>query len=235
MNTNDHVRSVFFDVDGTLFDTLPSLAAAANELLQQAGLLPVEPEVLRPALSEGLPALFRSALSHQRRTVPDTLAQRLEAGFAEHYATQWLHKAAVFEGVPDLLAVLRALDIPLGICTNRDRSSTEALLEGAAFHRFFEVIVCLGDAANAKPDPAPLRLAMQQLGAAPSSSLFVGDSGVDAACAHAADVRLAAHLHGYAASVNELRPCAIAFSRYSELGVWISEHAIRPTEAAKHG
>nr|WP_315430659.1 HAD-IA family hydrolase [uncultured Albidiferax sp.] len=235
MNINDQMQSVVFDVDGTLLDTLPSLAGAANEVLQLAGLRTVEPEALRSALSEGLAALFQCALELQPEAVSDALAQRLEAAFLDQYATQWLREATVFEGVREVLAMLRSLGLSLGICTNRDRASTEALLEGAALRGFFDTLVGVGDSAHAKPDAAPLQLVMQRLGATPSATLFVGDSGIDAACADAAGVRLAAHLCGYSGSAEDLYPRAMAFSAYTELGGWIKERVTVLVETASHG
>src|SRR5256885_10036908 len=61
-----------------------------------------------------------------------------------------------------------------------------------------------------------------QLGATPQTVLFVGDSGIDAACAQAAGVRLAAHLGGYAANPDDLRPYVVAFSDYAEFHSWMA-------------
>ncbi len=225
MNNNDQIRSIVFDVDGTLFDTLPSLAAAANEVLVLAGLQAVEPRHLRPALSQGVTALFHGALLLQAAPAPPALASRLEIAFGNRYASHWLHKAVVYDGVFELLSMLRSQGITLGICTNRDRGSTRALLDEAALDGFFGAIVGLGDAEHPKPDAAPLRRALDQLGATPQTALFVGDSGIDAACAQAAGVRLAAHLGGYAADPDDLHPCTMAFSGYAEFHSWMAARA----------
>ena len=86
------------------------------------------------------------------------------------------------------------------------------ILFGLGLGGFFDAIVGLGDTEHPKPDAAPLHLALTQLGGTPRTALFVGDSGIDAACAQAAGVRLAAHLGGYAAAPDDLRPCTVAFS-----------------------
>ena len=222
MNTNDQIRTVVFDVDGTLFDTLPSLAAAANEVLVLAGLQAVEPQHLRPALSQSITAFFQSALRLQAASVPLALGSRLEDAFAHRYASHWLHQAVVYDGALDLLSMLRSRRIALGICTNRDQGSTRTLLDKAGLTGFFDAIVGLGDTEHPKPDAAPLHLALTQLGGTPRTALFVGDSGIDAACAQAAGVPLAAHLGGYAADPDDLRPCTVAFSDYAEFHSWMA-------------
>ena len=221
MNTNDQIRTVVFDVDGTLFDTLPSLAAAANEVLVLAGLQAVEPQHLRPALSQGITALFQSALRLQAASVPLALASRLEDAFAHRYASHWLHQAVVYDGALDLLSMLRSQRIALGICTNRDQDSTRTLLDKAALTGFFDAIVGLGDTEHPKPDAAPLHLALTQLGATPQTALFVGDSGIDARCAHAAQVRFAGHLGGYANHPDDLLPQVVSFNVYDQLTQWV--------------
>lgn len=235
MNISDQIQSVVFDIDGTLLDTLPSLTSAANDVLLQAGWSSVAPESLRPVLSEGLGALFHRALSLQPNAVPDAVAQRLEVVFWDRYSHEWLRKATVFEGVREVLVLLREKGLTVGICTNRDRASTTALLDSTDLSGFFDTIVGMGDATCAKPGAAPLQLAMQRLGAIPSATLFVGDSGIDAACAHAAEVRFAAHLCGYARTAADLRPNVMDFSVYSELGDWITARTAAPLEAARHG
>ncbi|KAJ8137596.1 hypothetical protein OY671_009191, partial [Metschnikowia pulcherrima] len=84
--------------------------------------------------------------------------------------------------------------------------STRTLSDKAASTGFFDAIVGSGDTEHPKPDAAPLHLASTQLGGTPRTASFVGDSGIDAACAPAAGVRSAAHPGGYAAAPDALRP-----------------------------
>lgn len=221
MNTNDHIRAVVFDVDGTLFDTLPSLTAAANEVLRTAGMRAIPQELLRAALSEGLRPLFRQALALQAAPVEAEAAARLEERFMSCYARHWLREVPLFSGVSRLLAALRARGLPLGICTNRDRATTETLLSSGAIRSCFEAIVGLGDAPQPKPAAAPLLRALEMLALKPSEVLFVGDSRMDARCAELAQVRFAAHLGGYAVRPEDLLPNVLHFERYDQLIPWL--------------
>lgn len=221
MNMGNHIRAVVFDVDGTLLDTLPSLVLAANEVLRNAGLREVPLELMRPALSAGLGPMFRQALALQRAPLVPERAALLEEEFHAIYVRRWLRQARLFSGVSALLSALRGRGIPLGICTNRDRVTTAALLSNAGIDLCFDAIVGLGDAPEPKPAASPLLRVLQMLDAAPAETVFVGDSGMDARCADLSQVRFAAHLKGYAAGFCELEPNVLHFERYQHLTEWI--------------
>lgn len=235
MNKNDHfIGAVVFDVDGTLFDTLPSLAAAANEVLEKAGLNAIALPLLRPALSEGLVPMFRQALALQTQTIRGETAARLEHEYLSHYMQAKLATANPFAGVAAALETFAAQGLRLAICTNRDRASTDALLAAAAFPVDFDVIVGIGDAPQAKPAADPLLRVLQRMGLSPSQAIFVGDSAVDAHCAQAAEVSFAAHLCGYATHTNDLLPHALSFDGYDQLTRWVLKRL--PTQKdACHG
>lgn len=221
MNENDHMRSVVFDVDGTLFDTLPSLSAAANNVLAAAGMRQVSTSLLRPALNEGLRSMFRHAIALQSTPVDAIVANQLEGEYMAHYEERWLPAAPLYAGVAKALAALKSQGLRLGICTNRDRASTEALLAAASIADSFDAIVSLGDAPFPKPAPDPLLLLMELLQVPPAEALFVGDSGMDARCAQLSRVRFAAHLGGYAGQPGDLLPNVLSFTGYDQLTGWV--------------
>lgn len=221
MNRNDHIRAVVFDVDGTLLDTLPSLAAAANEVLAEAGLCAVPADRLRSALSEGLGPMFQHALALQTEASAADRGKALEASYFTRYAQHWLAQAAPYAGVPALLAELKSQGLLLGLCSNRDRPSIEALLACTGLDIGFDAVVGLGDAARPKPAPDPLLRVLQQLGIPASQVLFVGDSAMDACCAEAAGVRFVAHRAGYASQPGDLWPQVTGFDRYDEFAPWL--------------
>jgi len=221
MNTNEQFKAVIFDLDGTLFDTLPSLSAAANQVLANAGMCDVSMSLLRSALNEGLRPMFRQAIDLQSVPVDAVTASRLEIEYMAHYGRRWLSTAPLFAGVTDALAALKSRGLKLGICTNRDPASTEVLLAAATVADFFDAIVCLGDTPLPKPAADPLLLLMDRLGVLPAEVLYVGDSGLDARCAQLSQVRFAAHLGGYAEQTADLLPNVLSFDGYDQLISWI--------------
>lgn len=221
MNTNAQLRTVVFDVDGTLFDTLPSLVAAANEVILKAGLLPIPEAVLRPALNEGLRPMFRKAIDMQSAPVFVKVANELENEFMDEYARHWLPTAPLFAKVRETLKVLKSQGLRLGICTNRDRASTAILLASASIAEFFVVIVGLEDAPRPKPAADPLLLVLERLSIPAADTLFVGDSIMDACCARLCGVRFAAHLGGYAGQAADLFPNVLTFDAYDRLTAWV--------------
>lgn len=225
MNIFNHIRAVVFDVDGTLFDTLPSLAAAANDVLVAAGLHKVPIADLRPALSTGLRPMFRQAIALQGQTLNPGIAASLEDDFMAHYTHHWLTQAPLYTGALDFIAKLRAREVKVGICTNRDRASTETLLQTASLGQCFDALVGLGDVSLPKPAAAPLLRAVELLGLSPAEVLFVGDSAMDARCAEAAGVRFAAHSSGYASQATDLLPQAMSFATYEQLQTWVLDHS----------
>jgi phosphoglycolate phosphatase len=221
MNISAQFKAVIFDLDGTLFDTLPSLSVAANDVLAKAGMREVSMSLLRSALNEGLRPMFRQAIALQSAPVDVVMASQLETEYIAHYGRRWLSTASLFAGVTDTLAALKSQGLKLGICTNRDHASTEVLLASASIADSFDVIVCLGDTPFPKPAADPLLLLMTRLEVLPAEVLFVGDSGMDACCAQLSKVRFAAHLGGYAAQAGDLFPNVLSFGGYDQLTSWV--------------
>jgi phosphoglycolate phosphatase len=224
MNIKVQIRAVIFDVDGTLFDTLPSLSAAANSALVQAGLSVVEAAHMRIALNEGLKPMFRKSIAMQTAPVDPAMAIELENEFLNTYTSQWLPKAPLYAGVQEALMALKSQGLKLGICTNRDRASTGVLLAQAGISGMFDTIVGMGDGARPKPAADPLQMILERMEIPAAEALFVGDSGLDATCAELSQVRFAAHLGGYAEHPGDLLPNALSFSTYDQLRDWVLSH-----------
>ncbi|CAD2261829.1 phosphoglycolate phosphatase [Stutzerimonas stutzeri] len=191
-------RLVMFDLDGTLMDSVPDLAAAVDKMLMLLGREPAGIERVRDWVGNGSRVLVRRALAGQldHDGVGDELADEALALFMQAYAGG--HElTAVYPGVRDCLDWLRERRVKLAIITNKPAQFIEPLLEEKGLAGYFDWLVGGDTLPQQKPDPAALFWVMDKAGVAPSESLFVGDSRNDVRAAKAATVRCVALTYGY--------------------------------------
>ena len=191
-------RLVMFDLDGTLMDSVPDLAAAVDKMLMLLGREPAGIERVRDWVGNGSRVLVRRALAGQldHDGMADELADEALALFMQAYAGG--HElTAVYPGVRDCLDWLRERRVKLAIITNKPAQFIEPLLEEKGLAGYFDWLVGGDTLPQQKPDPAALFWVMDKAGVAPSESLFVGDSRNDVRAAKAATVRCVALTYGY--------------------------------------
>ena len=191
-------RLVMFDLDGTLMDSVPDLAAAVDAMLQQLGREPAGVAQVRNWVGNGSRVLVRRALAGQlqHEGVDETQAQEALALFMQAYAGG--HElTTLYPGVRECLDWLRARDVPLAIITNKPAQFIEPLLEEKGLCGYFQWLVGGDTLPQQKPDPAALFWVMDKAGVAASESLFIGDSRNDVRAAKAAGVACVALSYGY--------------------------------------
>jgi pyrophosphatase PpaX len=170
MSRSVRPRSVVFDLDGTLLDSLPLVLSAITHALEPFGGRPTMDIFARLG---GPPDRFLRPLLDDLKNLPIAL-ERLGAFHREN-----AHLIRPYEGVNTLLAELRDLDVQLALWTGRDRESADWLLQSHDLQGFFATVVCGDDLPSHKPDPEGLREIMRRLGVKPADTLFVGDADVD--------------------------------------------------------
>ena len=191
-------RLVMFDLDGTLMDSVPDLAAAVDKMLMLLGREPAGIERVRDWVGNGSRVLVRRALAGQldHDGVSDELADEALALFMQAYSGG--HElTTVYPGVRECLDWLREREVKLAIITNKPAQFIEPLLEEKGLAGYFDWLVGGDTLPQQKPDPAALFWVMDKAGVAPSESLFVGDSRNDVRAAKAATVRCVALTYGY--------------------------------------
>jgi phosphoglycolate phosphatase len=191
-------RLVMFDLDGTLMDSVPDLAAAVDKMLMLLGREPAGIARVRDWVGNGSRVLVRRALAGKlgHEGVSDELADEALALFMQAYSGG--HElTAVYPGVRECLDWLREREVKLAIITNKPAQFIEPLLEEKGLAGYFDWLVGGDTLPQQKPDPAALFWVMDRAGVAPGESLFVGDSRNDVWAAKAATVRCVALTYGY--------------------------------------
>lgn len=187
-------ESVFFDLDGTLADTAPDLAAAANKLRLDRNLEPVAYELLRPAASAGARGLLEVAFGMTPEH-PDFAGLREE--FFSNYENALHVHSYLFEGIEELLSMLEAHQIPWGIVTNKQKRFTDPLVKSMGLDVRAHATVSGDTTAHPKPHPLPILHAAELSGVNPARSLYVGDDQRDIVAGKAAGMKTIAATYGY--------------------------------------
>lgn len=186
-------RAILFDLDGTLADTAPDLAAAVNLLRTSRGLIPATYESLRPVASSGARGLIGVAFGLKPE---DAGYENLRTDFLNNYAAALAVESRLFDGVIELIRGLSEHDLAWGIVTNKAARFTEPLVSRIGLHEAGCVVS--GDTTpQPKPHPGPLLEAARRLGIAPQDCWYVGDDIRDIQAGQAARMHTVAAAWGY--------------------------------------
>lgn len=191
------VKLVMFDLDGTMLDTAPQIAEAANRMLVALG-KPMLPQAqIATYIGEGVQNLIKRCLTGSVQVEPEAdlfaQAQPLYHDFYTANATQ----SQPFAGVVPALQQLKKQGYRLACVTNKPEKFTLPLLQQAGLADFFEVIISGDSLPKKKPDPLPLLHICQKLGVLPAEAVLVGDSETDIQAAHAAGCFVVTVPYGY--------------------------------------
>lgn len=191
-------KAVLFDLDGTLIDTVPDLADAANAMRQDLGMTTLSYETIGTYIGKGFESMLLRVLSHDKPDTPDQdLIDRGLKSFRRHYHNFSGKKSRLY---PDVIAGLdefKRMGAKLAVVTNKSTEFTPDLLKAMGIFDYFEQIICGDTCSRKKPDPIPVLHACELLGVSPKQSLFIGDSINDALAAQAAGADMLALPYGY--------------------------------------
>jgi pyrophosphatase PpaX len=184
------IRTVLFDLDGTLIDSIELILASYRHTMATHGRPPVpDSEWMR-----GVGTPLREQLAPWARSSEEL--QALVATYREYNLSNHDRMITAFPGMVELVRAVRYSGLRTGVVTSKNREGTTRGLRLVGLEDAIEVLVCADDVANPKPHPEPVERAVTQLGGEAAATLFVGDSIHDLNAGKQAGVLTGAALWG---------------------------------------
>jgi phosphoglycolate phosphatase len=189
---------VLIDVDGTLVDSVPDLAFCVDEMLKQLD-MPVRGEAsVRHWVGNGVERLVKRGLINDLNGEPDeALYNKALPIFRKLYAENTSKRSRLYDGVTEALEFLSSTGVKIGCVTNKASEFTLPILQDLGISDYFETVLCGDMVEHKKPDPQPLILSAEKLGASPKASMMIGDSMSDVKAARAAEFSIVCMSYGY--------------------------------------
>ena len=188
------IRTVLFDLDGTLLDTAPDLAEALNAVLLEQGQEPLPYEQIRGVVSHGGMALIRLGFGITP-TDPDFEPLRLR--LLDIYHSNIANKTRPFPGMAELLDALEERGLNWGVVTNKPAWLTDPLMQQLSLYERAACVVSGDTLAERKPHPAPMLHACEQAGCEPAHCIYIGDAQRDIEAGRNARMHTLVALFGY--------------------------------------
>ncbi len=192
------IQAIILDLDGTLLDTAPDLAAAANAVRADFGLPALTLERVASFVGKGAESLMHRALTDSLEGVVD--ASRLRDAmerFEYHYERENGLQAKLYAGVPEGISQMKACGLRLACVTNKPYQFSIKLLQQKGLLADMEFVLGGDSLPLRKPDPLPLLVACERFGLRPEQVLAIGDSANDALAARRAGLPVFAVPYGY--------------------------------------
>ncbi|MES2980725.1 MAG: HAD-IA family hydrolase [Verrucomicrobiota bacterium] len=188
------MRALIFDLDGTLVESLPGIAASLNRALTQHGLPGQSHENVRGFIGDGAVKLVQRALATVSRI---DLTDSVLKNFAADYAVSWPSGTSVYPSMLELLADLEARGVPLAVLSNKPHAFTVEIVEKLFPHTHFAGVLGNRESLPHKPDPAGALEIAKALGVSPEDCTIIGDSTMDLDTAKNAGMQSIAVTWGY--------------------------------------
>ena len=191
------IRTVVFDLDGTLVDTAPDLINALNFILEREGMPPVPLHAARTMIGAGARKLIERGLELDGRVTSVEDISRLTNDFIDYYADHIADASRPFEGLESALDDLSGRGYRFAVCTNKLEWLSKLLLDQLGLSARFAAICGADTFGVSKPDPAILRQTIALAGGQLSSAIMVGDAGPDIGVARRAAIPVIGVEFGY--------------------------------------
>ena len=203
-----------FDLDGTLADTAPALLNAGNQVLRNIGRTPIQLEQYKGFIGGGTKKQVEKLLI-STGGIPECGLDFYFNLFQDRYYADPVKGCFLYEGVLELLKLLKKKGIKLAICTQKFEASAKKVLLHLNVYQYFDGFA-FGDSTGVlKPDPKVFYHSVKGLGN--GSYFYVGDTAIDLLLAKAVGASFFFHKSGYAPQTVKKAGIDFSFDNYSEL------------------
>lgn len=184
-----------FDLDGTVVNSLTTIAYYANLALGKVGLDPIAEEKYRYYVGDGKKKLLHRILAHYDMDT-DELFSKVEKIYDEHYEADTMYLTEAYDGIKELLCALKEKGIKIAICSNKP-DNVVCDIAKILFGDMFDAVVGQREGLATKPSPDSAIAIMEELGVKSEDALFIGDTNVDINTAKNAHIKSVGVLWGF--------------------------------------
>ena len=213
------IKTVLFDLDGTLIDTAPDMAAALDKLCREEDQMLLPFDKVRPVVSNGSVALIELAFGND---IENEKLEHLKTRYLEIYEQNIAVHSQLFDEIDDLLNQLEQRDINWGVVTNKPGWLTLPLMEALKLNHRAACIVSGDSTENRKPHPEPMHHACDLAGSQPDQCMYVGDARRDIEAGNNAGMKTLIAMYGY-------------IEEHEDINSWGADDLInKPSEILNH-
>ncbi len=217
--------AVVWDLDGTLVDSAMDIATSLNRLLGENELAALDDALIKNMIGEGVAVLIRRGFEAHGITPDGERLEQLVERFLVIYSEVATASTRLFPGAREALQTLSDAGLRQAICTNKPEAITRQVLAGLGISECFDVVIGGDTLPRNKPDPLPLRTALEGLDVTPERSLMVGDSAIDVQTAHAAGVCVAFVTFGYGPGPSHPHKADYLIDDFADLPAVVAGHS----------
>jgi 2-phosphoglycolate phosphatase len=188
------IRTVLFDLDGTLIDTAPDMAAALDKLCAEENQTILPFKTVRPVVSNGSVALVKLAFGDN---VDEKRLEHLKSRYLEIYEQDIAVDSCLFEGIETVFQYLNKNQMNWGVVTNKPGWLTLPLMKALKLDQEAACIVSGDSTENRKPHPEPMHYACELADSTPEECIYIGDARRDIEAGHNAGMKTIIANYGY--------------------------------------
>ena len=196
MKKFNNIKGVFFDLDGTLFNTAPELSFATNQMLKDLNLQELGSDIIKSFIGKGADNLVRKSISYSSKGNSESLFKEARKLFDIYYILN-ASQSLPYEGVEEVLQKLKNKKLSLACVTNKPKIFTHAILKESGLISYLDLVVSGDTVSRKKPDPMPLHYSCAKLELDPKQAIMVGDSCNDIEAGFSAGTYVVTVPYGY--------------------------------------